>query len=151
MLDLLAKITTAGESFHVTYERQGDDRVRLLIQPTLSDDPDAVTDEDAKKARAALLRPLMFSGTHGEVSAGFAKYVQDNTDSRQSLHDSYSSLHSATKDAAKAAAQAAADKKAKATTKDANATSVPRISEESKPASDGTATADTASNPASLF
>lgn len=151
MLDLLAKITTAGEAFHVTYERKGDDRVRLLIQPTLSDDPDAVTDEDAKKARAALLRPVMFTGTHGEVEAGFAKYVQDNTDSRQSLHDSYGALNSATKDAAKAAAQAAADKKAKATTKDTSAASEPRISEESKPATSGAATSDSASNPDSLF
>lgn len=143
MFDLLAKITNEGETFQISYERTAAGQVRLLVQPRLNDDPDTVTDEAAQKARAALSRPVVFTGTHAEVEAQFTQYVQGNGDARGALKDAYDTLTERTKQAAKAAAQAAADKgkdkpKAKPaaeaeSTKAADATA----EAEAKPADDG--------------
>lgn len=110
MLDLLAKIVNEGEIFDFRYERIGEGQVRLLVQPYLSDDLDTVTDDDARKARAALSRPLVFSGSHADVVARFQQYVASNADARANLKDAYDALTEKTKEAAKRAAQAAAGK-----------------------------------------
>ncbi|MES1927415.1 hypothetical protein [Salinisphaera sp. T31B1] len=158
MLDLLTRMTHAGESMTVRYTRKSDDSVELLIQPALGDDADLVTDEDAMKARAALCRPVLFRGSHADVSECFTRHVQANVDARQQLRDSYDDLTSATKEAAKSAAQAAASKKAKtaASAKAANTdTTATTTKADSTTESQAEATpkADTApaSNPSSLF
>lgn len=158
MLDLLTRMTHAGESMTVRYTRKSDDSVELLIQPALGDDADLVTDEDAMKARAALCRPVLFRGSHADVSECFTRHVQANVDARQQLRDSYDDIASATKDAAKSAAQAAASKKAKtaapakATTTAASATTASTDSA-ATPQAEATPKTETApaSNPSSLF
>lgn len=116
MLDLLTRMTHAGESVTVRYTRRADDSVELLVQLALSGDPDLVTDEDALKARAALCRPVLFRGSHADVCTCLTRHVQDSADARGQLRDAYADIAQSTKDAAKAAAQAAASKKAKAST-----------------------------------
>lgn len=110
MLDLLAKITAEGETFHITYVRLAGGHVRLLVQPCLKDDPDMVTDDNAQQARAALSRPMVITGTHAEVAAAFTRYVDNSRDARSTLKDAYDALTDNTKQEAKKAAQAAANK-----------------------------------------
>lgn len=154
MLDLLRKMTVAGEAMVVTYAPQANNRVELLIQPRLGDDPDAVTDEDARKARAALARPVRFVGSHTDVVAALDRYVAGVADDRHSLAGSYAALQAQTKEAAKQAASARAGKGAtKAAPATASATALPTPAAATTEAAAPATPVDTApaAQPDSLF
>jgi septal ring factor EnvC (AmiA/AmiB activator) len=108
MLDLLPQFVGPGESVTLTYTRTKKDEVSLVVQSTLGDNAESVTDTDALKARAALLRPLVLKGSHTDVLDALSQHIRGGRDSRESLRDAYHALAGTqAKEAADAAAAAA--------------------------------------------
>lgn len=109
MLDLLNRLANDDETLRVSYSKLRDGKVRLLIEPMLGEAPENL-DEDAQQLRAALARPVVFTGPHADVVASFERFVDDGADARREVGDLYQEAVQSLKDAAKAGAAAKRDK-----------------------------------------
>jgi PRTRC genetic system protein E len=148
-MGILRELTQAlgtGERIAFHIERQGNDRVTILVQPLLAQGVED-TDADTAQMRAALAMPLRLTGPITDLDARLPDVLREFGSRRQTVHTALSALD-ALREAGKAGARLTEVAQGHAAPK---ADPKPAADEATTSAAPGPAPQVPATNPGSLF
>lgn len=111
-LALLARFLRGSEKLEVTFQYNDNNTLRLVIKTTLAAEPKNA-DEDLKRIRAKLARPLILDSSIDELDSQLAAFLAGAAEIRTQAVVSYESLLAELKDTAADAGRTAGKKAAK--------------------------------------